>query len=84
MISPMRKETPATPGTGSGIGRGGKPEIELADLNLCFSTTKEGLHWVALTSPSSEHVRNKLGDDSVTIRFTRSVCDLYILALVSP
>lgn len=78
----MRKETAAT--SGSRIRRRGKPEIKLADLDFCFSTTKEGLRWVALTSPSSEHVRNKKGDDSVTIRFTRSACDRYTLALVSP
>lgn len=28
--------------------------------------------------------RNKNGDDSVTIRLTRSECDRYILVLVSP
>ena len=39
---------------------------------------------VPLTSPSSEHVRKTLGEDSVTIRFTRSVCDLYTLAFVFP
>ena len=39
---------------------------------------------VPLTSPSSEHVRKTLGEDSVTIRFTLSVCDLYTLAFVFP
>lgn len=38
----------------------------------------------ALTSPSSEQVKKRLGDDSVTILFTRSACDLYTLAFVFP
>jgi hypothetical protein len=37
-----------------------------------------------LTSPSSEHVKKKNGDDSVTILLTLSLCDRKTFELVSP
>jgi len=56
------------------------------DLSLCGDGyADEGCRKShCLTSPSSEHVRNKYGEDSVTILLTRSPWLRYTRQLVSP
>lgn len=52
------------------VDRIGVPVMALIQ-HILFSSRSKGL-----TSPSSEQVKKRLGDDSVTILFTRSACDL--------
>ena len=81
MVNPVGKKPTAT--LWGRIRRRWQTEVKLAYLPE--ASANDSIHIAEfLTSPSSEHVRKRLGDDSVTILFTLSPCDRYILAFVLP